>query len=87
MPITLLLPLFTTLGRSLAEQFISNEEYLGWIKLAFNVFDSGSELETRFKSLETRLATRLDAGEHFGEADFDAIVKEITDRDQAWADL
>ena len=87
MSITLLLPLFTILGRSLAEQFISSEEYLGWIKLAFDVFDSGSELETRFKSLETKLATRLDAGKHFTEADFDAVVKEITDRDQAWLDL
>ncbi len=87
MPIALLLPLFTTLGRSLAEQFINDEEYLGWIKVIFSVLDSGSELETHFKSLETKLATRLDAGEHFTEADFDAIVKEITGRDQSWANL
>ena len=87
MPIVLLLPLFTTLGRSLTEQFISNEEYLGWIKLAFDVFDSGSELETRFKNLETKLSIRLSEGDHFKAADFDAVVKEITDRDEAWADL
>ncbi len=87
MPIALLLPLFTSLGRSLAEQFISSEEYLGWIKVAFDVFDSGSDLEIRFKALETRLAARLEAGENFTEADFDAIVKEITGRDQAWSEL
>ena len=87
MPIALLLPLFTTLGRSLAEQFIGEEEYLGWIKVALNVIDSGSELDTRFKALEERLATRLEAGEHFTEEDFDAIVAEIAGRDQAWADL
>lgn len=87
MPIAILLPLLTSLGRSLAEQLISNGEYLKWIKMAFDVFDSGSDLENRFKALEQRLATRLDAGEHFQEADFNAIVKEITGRDQAWADL
>ncbi len=87
MPIALLLPLFTSLGRSLAGQFIDNEEYLGWIKVIFDVFDSGSDLENRFKALEQKLATRLEAGEHFQEADFDAVVKEITGRDQAWADL
>ncbi len=87
MPITLLLPLFTTLGRSLTEQFIDNDEYLKWIKVIFDIFDSGSDLENRFKALEQKLANRLDAGEHFQEADFDALVKEITGRDQAWADL
>ena len=87
MTIALLLPLFTSLGRSLTEQFIDNEEYLKWIKVIFDVFDSGSDLENRFKALEARLVTRLDSGEHFQEADFDAIVKEITGRDQAWADL
>ncbi|KKK47235.1 hypothetical protein LCGC14_3157240 [marine sediment metagenome] len=85
--ITLLLPLLTSLGRSLAESLISNEEYLKWIKVAFDVFDSGSELESRFQALEKKLATRLDAGEHFQPADFDAIVKEISNRDEAWADL
>ncbi len=87
MSIVLLLPLFTSLGRSLAENFIGEEEYLGWIRVIFNVLDSGSDLEIRFKSLETKLATRLEAGENFTETDFDAIVKEITGRDQAWLEL
>ena len=87
MPIALLLPLLTSLGRSLAENLIGNEEYLKWIKVAFDLFDSGSDLNNRFKALEQRLATRLDAGEHFQEKDFDTIVKEITGSEQALADL
>ena len=87
MTIALLLPLFTSLGRSLAEQFISNDEYLNWIRVAFDVFDSGSDLENRFKILEQKLVTRLEAGEHFQEKDFDDLLKEITGRDRAWSDL
>ena len=87
MSLILLLPLFTTLGLSLTDKFMSNEEYLGWIKVIFSILESGSNLELRFKNLETRLAARLDANQHFGEEDFDAIVKEIAERDLAWSQL
>ncbi len=87
MSLVLLLPLFTTLGLSLTDKFISNEEYLGWVKVIFSILESGSDLELRFKALETKLATRLDAGEHFTEADFDAIVFQIAGRDLAWSQL
>jgi len=87
MPVAMLLPMLTSLGRALAGQFIDNEEYLKWIAVAFNVFDSASDLENRLTKLNDRLGERLDAGEHFQEADFDAILTEIAGRDQAWADL
>ena len=87
MPIAMLIPLFTTLGRALTDQFIESEEYIKWIKVAFNVFDGASDLQNRLTKLESKLAERLDAGEHFQEADFDAILTEIAARDESWANL
>lgn len=45
------------------------------------------ELNARFEALSWKLGRRLDAGEHFGAADFDAIVAEVKDRDARWANI
>ncbi len=85
--LTILLPIVTSLVKSLAGQFITDGEFLKWFNLAVNVVDSGVNVEGRLKDLESSIADRLDKGEHFKEADFDAVVQRITSRDERWANL
>ncbi len=85
MPI--LIPIMTSLARSLAEKFITSDELLKWVKLALNVFDSGVDVQGRLEDLEKAIAERLDKGEHFEESDFDVVVARIAARGQRWADL
>ena len=87
MPIALLMTITSGLVRSLGEQFIDSGEAKRWFNLALNVFDSGVDVEGRLKSLEEQIAVRLEAGDHFGQKDFDEVVSRITARDQRWADL
>lgn len=82
-----LITLLSSIVRAASEQFITDAEALKWIRLALSVVDSGVELDTKFKALQERLQTRLDAAEHFGEADFDAIVAEVKGRDERWANV
>ena len=79
--------LIANLGKAVAAEFITSDEALKWVKLAMSVIDGGVELNARFEALTRKLGKRLDAGEHFGEADFDAIVTEVKGRDERWANV
>ncbi len=79
--------LISSLGKAVAEEFITSDEALQWVKLAMSVIDGGVELTARFEALARKLGTRLDAGEHFGAADFDAIAAEIKGRDARWSNV
>ena len=79
--------LIASLGRSVAEEFITDGEALKWVRLAMAVIDSGVDLNARFEALSLKLGKRLDAGTHFGAADFDLIVAEVKGRDERWADI
>ena len=72
---------------ALADELISDDEWRRWTQLSLNIVKSGVNTHERLVTLRDRLKVRLDAGEHFQDEDFNAIVAEIEDRDAAWADL
>ncbi len=79
--------LIANLGKAVAAEFITSDESLKWVKLAMSIVDGGVELTARFEALTRTLGTRLDAGAHFGAADFDAIAAEVKGRDARWANV
>jgi len=79
--------LIANLGKAVVAEFITSDEALKWVKLSMSVIDGGVELTARFEALTRKLAARLDAGEHFGAADFDAIAAEVKGRDARWAEV
>ena len=85
--LTILLPIVASLAKSLAGQFITDGEFLKWFTLAVNVVDAGVDVEGKLQDLESSIAARLEKGEHFKEADFDAVVARIAARDERWANL
>ncbi len=85
MPI--LIPIALSLAQSLASQFITSEEFLKWTQLVLNTVRSAVDVDGKLQALEQSLITRLDKGEHFTEADFDAVMSRIEARDARWAEL
>lgn len=93
MSLTLLATLITSVGRGLAEQFISSDTAKSWLSFGFNIFEQGTAVEDRLRQaidmFEEKQAEARERGEVWEVTDeeFAAVRARITGRDDAWSKI
>ena len=91
--ISLLIPILTTLGEAVVNQYISSDVASKYAGMAFRVVNSVNTAEINLQLLGDDMEAKIAAAKESGETwippqtEIDAIWAQIKENDNAWANL